>query len=1147
MNRAHDFIRAAGRVLAAASLMLFALCCSRVDAKDWLAEFRTPPESARPWVYWYFMDGNLTREGMTADLEAMKRAGIGGAIFLEVDIGVPRGPVKFMSEPWQELVRHAVAEANRLGIEIALGAGPGWCGTGGPWVKPEQSMQHLVASETSVKGPRRFDAELPRPKPRTPFFGEGTLTPELARQWKEFYAEVAVLAFPTPSGKLRLADIDEKALYHRAPFSSQPGVKPFLPAPARHPESPVEQCVVSGQIVDLTGRLTPEGRLNWQVPPGDWTILRFCRTATGQTTRPAPAPGLGFESDKFDKRALDSHFDAFTGKLIKLIGPQPSSGRGLTTMHFDSWEMSSQNWSEKFRGEFRTRRGYDPLRYLPAMTGRVVDSVELSERFLWDLRQTAQELVVENHAMHLKMLSHRNGLQLSLEPYDLNPTSDLTLGSVADVPMCEFWYKGFDTAYSVFEAASVGHTGGRPIVAAESFTSEPGEDWRGYPGAMKNLGDWAFAAGVNRIAFHRYQHQPWLDRRPGMRMGSYGVHWERTQTWWDLVPAYHTYLARCQQMLRQGLPVADILYLAPEGAPHVFRPPASALRDSPPDRPGHNFDGCSPEVLRSRASVKNDRIVFPDGMSYRLLVLPQFDTMTPGLLKKIKELAEQGATVLGAPPSASPSLVDYPGCDTEVRRLAKEIWGDPSDRSPAPFRKLGKGRVFLDRNPLPDMLDNNPIAEARWIWHAEAGPALEAPVATRHFQTRFTVPSGKPVVSARLYATADNSFEAFINGSRIGGGDNFHRVQQLNALAFVKPGENTILISASNTGDKPNPAGLLAALSLKFADGSAATVSTDGSWTSGLTPDQANAKVRELGPVGAAPWHLNPSLNEPRDIYPAYDSVASIFQADRVPPDFACPGPIRYTHRQQGGDHLYFVANTTPQLVRTAARFRVTGLQPELWDAVTGKNRKLPSFAQGDGVTTVPLDFESHQSYFIVFRQRAGHSRTDRSNFGGTREAGTVAGPWEVQFDPAWGAPAQVTFPELTDWTNRAETGIRHYSGKATYRAAFEVERSLIKGATYLDLGKVNVMASVKINDRDCGTVWCAPWRVEVPPGTLRPGSNTLEITVANLWVNRLIGDAALPPGQRLTWTTSNPYKPDSPLLSSGLIGPVTLKLPTGD
>ena len=177
------------------------------------------------------MDGNLSREGITADLEAMHAAGIGGALIMEVNVGIPRGPVEFMSEAWRALFKHAVEEAERLGLELTLNAGPGWTGSGGPWVKPEQSMQHLVASAVDVTGPMKFDAVLPRPEPRPPYFGESGLPAALLQARQAFYADVAVLAFPTVDPKARLADIDEKALYVREPYSSKPGVKPYLPAP----------------------------------------------------------------------------------------------------------------------------------------------------------------------------------------------------------------------------------------------------------------------------------------------------------------------------------------------------------------------------------------------------------------------------------------------------------------------------------------------------------------------------------------------------------------------------------------------------------------------------------------------------------------------------------------------------------------------------------------------------------------------------------------------------------------------------------------------------------------------------------------------------------------------------------------------------
>ena len=683
--------------------------------------FDQPPPSAKPWVYWYFMDGNLTHEGMMADLQSMHKAGIGGAIFLEVNLGIPRGPVDFMSPEWQDLFVDAVHEADRLGIQIALAAGPGWCGTGGPWIKPELAMQDLVASETNVAGPAGFSAILPCPSPPEPYFGEKTLTPELKKLWENYYRDVAVLAFPTPESTNRIADTGEKALYYRDPYSSKPDTKPFLPAPAVFPALPTNECVDMGRVLVLTKKMAPDGHLVWDVPPGRWTIMRLGCRLTGQTTRPAPRPGLGFESDKFDRTALDAHYSAYIHKLLVRAGANTNASGGLTMLHFDSWEMGSQNWSPQFRREFEKRRGYDPLKFFPAFSGYIVGNEEMSERFLWDVRQTAQELVVENHVGHLAELAHKNGLRLSVEPYDLDPCGDLTMGRVADVPQCELWFSGFNTTYSVFEAASIAHTCGKSMVAAEAFTSGGGERWNGYPGALKPLGDWAFCTGVNRFDIHCFQAQPWTNRWPGMTMGPHGVHWDRTETWWDMVPAYHEYLSRCQALLQRGVTVADVCFLAGEGAPHVFRPPSSAITGTLPDHSGYNFDGCAPETLRERAEVKDGEVIFPGGTSYRILVLPEVQTMTPELLHKVGALVRAGATVFGPPPLKSPSLQNYPNCDAEVKQLAQEIWGD-CDGETVFSHPFGKGRVLWRKTEVKAMEQYGDFAAITNILNQEGVP-----------------------------------------------------------------------------------------------------------------------------------------------------------------------------------------------------------------------------------------------------------------------------------------------------------------------------------------------------------------------------------------------------------------------------------------
>lgn len=674
------------------------------------AGFLNPPDSAKPGVYWYFMDGNMSARSITSDLESMKKAGISNLIFLEVNVGIPRGSVDFLSEEWQSMFAHAVKEVKRLGIEITLGIGPGWTGSGGPWVPVSQSMQHLVSSTVNITGGTTQQIKLPVPQPKAPYFGEGAFTPELRKQWNDFYEDIAVIAYPTPAEtSVKIADIDEKALYYRAPYSSVKGVKQYLPYTATYPEVTKDAVIDKSKIIDLTAKLRADGTLNWTAPNGKWTVMRLGKRNNGAITRPAPVPGLGFEEDKFDTVALKSHLENYIGKLLRKAGmPDAAVPGGLKRLHIDSWEMGAQNWTGNFRAEFIKRRGYDPLPYYPVYAGNVVESNEISERFLWDLRQTSQELVLENHAGYVKKYAHKLGLKLSIEPYDMNPTADLELGNIADVPMCEFWSKGygFNSSFSCMEATSIGHINGKSLIPAEAFTAD-NDMWKQYPGSMKNQGDWAFATGINRFVYHTFQNQFLADSlRPGATMGPYGVHWDRNQTWWPMVKGYHDYVSRCQYMLQQGRAVADVLYLTPEGSPHVFRPPSSAMDGDEviPDRKGYNFDGCSPAQLY-KATVQNGQIVFPGGASYRLLVLPAVKTMTRALLQKITELISNGATVVGSPPLKSPGLSDYPRCDEQLAAMATKLWGSLQEPSEQTEHKFGKGKLIWGGD-LNNNIDN---------------------------------------------------------------------------------------------------------------------------------------------------------------------------------------------------------------------------------------------------------------------------------------------------------------------------------------------------------------------------------------------------------------------------------------------------------
>jgi hypothetical protein len=971
------------------------------------AGFLNPPASAKPGVYWYFMDGNMNKESITADLESMKKAGIGNVIFLEVNVGLPVGPVDFLSEQWQDIFKHAVRESERLGIEITLGIGPGWTGSGGPWVPADQSMQHLVSTAVNVTGGSKQNIKLPLPLPREPFFGEGVFTPELKKQWLDYYKDVAVLAYPTPAKSEKITDIDEKALYYRAPYSSVEGVKQFLPSRAKYDDVPSQSIIDKKNIVDLTIKMQPDGTLNWDVPPGNWTIVRFVSRNNGAITRPAPVTGLGFESDKFDTVALDAHLDNYIGKLLKKTGkPDAKTEGGLKRLHMDSWEMGAQNWTGHFREEFIKRRGYDPLPFYPVYTGNIVDSREISERFLWDLRQTSNELVLEYHAAHVKKYAHKNGLSLSIEPYDMNPSADMELGSVADLVMCEFWSKGygFNSSFSCIEATSVAHINGQSIMPSEAFTAQNDEGWRQYPGSMKNQGDWAFATGINRFVYHTFINQVLNDTlRPGMTMGPYGVHWDRGQTWWPMVSGYHDYISRCQYVLQQGRTVADVLYLTPEGAPHVFRPPSSALtgNDTIPDRRGYNFDGCSPLQLYT-ASVKNGLIIFPSGATYRLLVMSAVKTMTPALLAKILALVKAGATVVGMPPVKSPGLSGYPACDQQVQTMAKTLWGTTGSPEHQMIRKYGLGKMIF-------------------------GGALD----------------------------------------------------------------------------------------------------------------------RQID-----------------DLYPDYNLTAAILKSMSVVVDFETDKSVRYTHRTSPDWDIYFVSNTTAEPEKVNAVFRSVKGTPELWDPITGETRKLTQYSVKGMQTTIPLQFDSNQSYFIIFnKNNASKPALNQENFPVFKALKTLSGPWAVSFNPKFGGPKKTTFDKLLDWTQSADDGIKYYSGIAVYKKDFSLPKntSSSKGRIYLDLGDIKDLARVKLNDKDLGVIWTAPWRVDITD--LLKNENHLEIEVANLWVNRLIGDEKLPDdgikdgkwpdwlikGQprtsgRYTFSTFHPYKANSPLFKSGLAGPVTLQ-----
>jgi len=587
-----------------ASLIL--ISASQIKADQLEDNFKVPPDSAKPKTWWHWMQGCVSKEGITADLEAYKSAGLGGAILFHVGQLPIDGWVKFQSEQWWELMKFAASETDRLGLELGFHNCPGWSSSGGPWIKPEKSMQKVIWCEVDFNGPGTFDANLAKPA---------------NINWN-FYVDIATLAIPYEKNLVKVSE-----------------------------------------IIDLTAGVEPNGRLKWDAPEGKWKIIRFGRTTTGKGCNPAPPGAWGLECDKLDKAGADAHFDGYVAKVLENAGP--ALGKSFKGVLIDSYEAEDQNWSPSFREEFKNRRGYDPVPWLATLARKVVESTDETARFRYDWKRTIAELFADNYYGQMANRVHQYpGLKIGIEPY-FGPFDTMKVGTIGDEVAAEFWQSpapwGWETLKPV---ASGAHIAGIRIIGAEAFTGQPqNAKWQQDPYSLKVTGDRAFCLGINQLILHTSAHQPWLNARPGMTMGFWGTHFGRTQTWWGQANAWLNYLARCQYLLQEGSFACDICFLGEGGGPSVPRIPS-----------GYDGDIVSEEYLLKYMKVQDGNLILPSGMKYRLLVLPNRNTMLPAVARKIRELVNAGAVIIGPKPATSPSLQDYPACDKEIQTIAAEIW-----------------------------------------------------------------------------------------------------------------------------------------------------------------------------------------------------------------------------------------------------------------------------------------------------------------------------------------------------------------------------------------------------------------------------------------------------------------------------------------
>ena len=1116
-------------------MLMFVVCAAVVavahsNDKALEAGFVRPPDSARPHVYYMIMNGNMSKECITADFEAMAKTGIGGVLVLDVGCFIPAGPVVFASSEWYDIMLHLHKEAKRLGIEVTLPNCAGWSSSGGPWLTAEHAMKTTVVTETHVKGPRRFSGVLLRTK-----------------KDNGFYEDIAVLAYPTPAKGASLTDLKAKIGLERK------GLKRDTEA-GRGDARPPVAAIAKDKIVDLTAKMFKDGKLEWDVPAGNWTILRIGYACNGRRNHPASNGGCGFEVDKLSAEAMDVHFEALIGRLCRHLGVSATTDNatGFNAAHIDSYEVNCQNWTQGLDKTFEKRMGYSITPYLPVFAGRIVGSVDETESFLEDFRRLLADLFAENYAGRFTELCHKYGLKSSLEPYGNSNADNLQYGQSIDVSMTEFWSSVLYGDHHVGTmgntiAASLAHVWGRRYAAAEAFTAAPqnGGRWLTTPFSIKAQGDRVFAAGVNRIVYHRYACQPWPGNKylPAMTMGRWGIHLERTQTWWPLASDWFRYQSRCQWMLQEGRVAADVLCWCGEEAPN-----GSQQNFGVPN--GYKHDLCATKVVEL-LEVRNGKLVVPGGVEYEMLVLPNDDTMSEKMVKRIGELLDAGAKVV-----ARRRPIRAPGCG----RAGRPRPADAARPEAAPYQTLvdsvwAKGVMectvaeALTRLEIqPDFTTDG--EDVSWIHRTRAANDIDW-----YFVAQDNEIDSRFEASFRISGRQPEIWDAVTGEIRPANVWREENGRTIVSLDFPPSGSAFVVFRKKKEGKHFVKAEVNVAKSAKNAEPSAKKhklVIKKAEY--GLFPGM------EVPPGGLSPkWRIDVTKEVAAHVKDGesinLDVGYSLFKRD---PAFRFHKITRIEYEYDG------VAYTADR--GEGARFRVPAsppIQPPEWEW------------RGDEVLAwKPLTAKLHAS-----------NGTERTVSANPPNAMVVTGAWDVSFPQGWDAPVQAVFPELVPWNESRDWGIKYFSGTATYRKSVKVGKF---ARIMLDLGEVKNFAEVKVNGKAYPVLWKPPFRVDITDAVktasvqqqdgraCRPATAVLdlEIKVTNLWPNRLIGDEALckpdcewvahphrgqveysikeipqwvkegkpsPTGRR-TFTTWRHWTKDDDLLPSGLIGPVIIR-----
>ncbi|MDR3261889.1 MAG: glycoside hydrolase family 2, partial [Tannerella sp.] len=666
---------------------------------DLEADFVSPPDYAKPWVYWWWLEGYITRQGIVDDLAAMKDAGIAGAIIFDAGsssyyngrlthsnsvMRTQAGP-GFMTDAWRDLFSFSCKVADSLGLTLSLSITSGW-NDGGPWVTPEYASQKLVWSEITVEGGQAIEQQLPLPNKLMKYTGSD----------KPYFKPVAVLAVklsPEADSVKPLPRLDIKAVHaisipqtpNRLGYDWEVFVRP-LPGELTGCHARLND------VTDISSQVDEDGNLKWDAPPGRYAVLRFGHTGTGvKVSTHSPGAG-GLAIDYMNVGATDLQFEHVVIPLLEDL--KHSGSHALAYLHDDSWELGAANWTPLMEKAFADANGYGIRKYLPVIAGKIIENHDLSERFLYDFRRTIADLILQNHYRKFKELSHQRGLGIHPESGGPHPAPIDALKNMgeSDIVMGEFWIRATThrvephSRLYIKQGASAAHIYGKRFMQAEGPTGI-GSHWEEDFAYMKPTFDRVYCEGLNRFVIHTFTHSPEEAGIPGNEYFA-GTHFNPNVTWWKQAPAFLTWNSRISFMLSQGLFVGDVCYYYGDNVPNQV--PLKHVHEGLGE--GYDYDVCNTDVILNRMTARNGKIYLPDGMSYEVLVLPDRTGITPEVMTKIAQLVKNGATVIGAKPVTSVGLRGDKKAREKVRKTADDVWGNNAENIGK--RSYGKGYVY---------------------------------------------------------------------------------------------------------------------------------------------------------------------------------------------------------------------------------------------------------------------------------------------------------------------------------------------------------------------------------------------------------------------------------------------------------------------